>query len=179
MANWYSDRIGADGSADSSLPTIATISSVGIAGGRLRMTHASITVLDTAAADVLWMLRMKSSDRIWAIYYGTDGGFSASGSSELGIYTANSTYDGAALAVDLFGGSISLTSAVDVLTEAFSLGALGGEDRMKTLWEQLAIGDQSYTVDPKVNFDIAMTLDGNDDVTSSTLTVDVIYTAGD
>lgn len=179
MANWYSDRIGSDGSADSSLPTIATISSVGIAGGRLRMTHASITVLDSAAADVLRMLRMKSSDRIWAVYYGTDGGFSASSSCELGIYTANSTYDGAVLDVDLFGAAIDVTSAVDVLTEAFSLGALGGEDRMKTFWELAAVGDQSYTVDPKINFDLCMTLNGEDDATSSTLTVDVIYTAGD
>ncbi len=179
MANWYSDRIGADGSADNSLPTIPTITHVGKAGGRMRIDAPSITVLDSATGDVLRMLRMKSSARIFALYYFTDGGFSASNSCELGLYTANGTYDGAVLDVDLFGAAIDLTSAVDTLTEAFTLGVGGGEDRMKPLWEVYALGAGSDTTDPGVEYDLCMTLSGEDDATSSTLTLGVIYTAGD
>ena len=35
------------------------------------------------------------------------------------------------------------------------------------------------TTGPGVNYDLCMTLNGEDDATSSTLTVSVVYTAGD
>ena len=177
MANWYSDRIGTDGSADSTVGSPFPTTPAGRADGRMRISHSSITVTNTGAADVLWMARFKSSDRVLAVYYNTDGGFNASSSCELGFYTGNSTYDGAVLDVDLYGAAIDLTSALDVLTETFSVGALGGEDRMKTVWECLAVGDQSYTVDPAILVDLCMTLDSDDDATSSTLTLSVLYTS--
>jgi len=124
------------------------------------------------------MARFKSSDRILAVYYNTDGGFNASNSAELGFYTGNSTYDGDVLDIDIFGDSIDLTSAVDVLTDAFSLlAAVGGEDRMKTIWELLTLGAQSYTVDPNILVDLCWTLNADDDATSSTLTTTVLYTS--
>ena len=179
MANWYSDHFGADGSADSSVKDPAKISHVGISGGRMRVKRASITVLDSAAADVLWMFSMKSGDRLYKLEHQTDGGFSASSSAELGLYTYAETHDGAVLDVDLFGAGQDVTSALDVATEVFDDGALGGEDRGKQLWEQLAVGAGSDTVDPFVQYDFCLTLNGEDDATSSTYVLIAHYVAGD
>jgi hypothetical protein len=181
MANWYSDHFGADGSADSTVAVPATTVGAGVSHGRLRVKRASITVLDTAASDVLWMFTMKSSDRLYLLCHGYDGGWSASSSSALGLYTSSGTHDGAVLDVDLFGASIDLsTAAVDVFTETFSAGALGGEDRGKQMWSLLEIGaTQSYTADPFVEYDVCMTINGNDDATSSTYVLWAVYTSGD
>ncbi|MES0386005.1 MAG: hypothetical protein ABUJ98_15655, partial [Hyphomicrobium sp.] len=180
MANWYSDIFGADGSADSAIASPKTIAARGKQGDELLVKRATITVLDSAAADVCWMFSMGSGDRLYELRYGYDGGWSASSSSELGLYTFAETHDGAVLDVDLFGASIDLsTAAVDITTETFSAGALGGEDRGKQMWQLLEIGaTQSYTVDPGVRYDLCMTLSGNDDATSSTLVVYALYTAG-
>ncbi len=179
MANWYSDHFGADGSADSAVAVPVKVSGVGVSGGRQRIKRGTITVLDSAAADVLWMFTMKSGDYLYKLETYTDGGFSASNSCELGLYTSSPTHDGAVLDVDLFGAAIDLTSAVDTVTETFSAGALGGEDRGKQLWEQLAVGAGTDTVDPLVNYDVCMTLNGEDDATSSTFVLVAYYTAGD
>lgn len=179
MARWFSDHYGADGSADSSVADPRIIPSVGVSGGRWRVKRATITVLDTAAADILMMFTLKSSDRLYALYINTDGGFSASNSAEVGLYTYARTHDGAVLDVDLFGAAQDLTSAIDVLTEILTSGALGGEDRGKTLWEQLAVGAGSDTVDPMAKYDFAITLNGEDDATSSTAVLWAIYTSGD
>ncbi len=178
MANWYSDHFGTDGSADSTIADPRKIVSSGVNSGRLRVKRAEITVLDSAAADVLWMFTMKSSDRLYKLEHQTDGGFSASSSSELGLYTYNANHNGAVLDVDLYGASLDLTSALDVQTEVLDLGALGGEDRGKTLWEQLAVGAGSDTVDPDVQYDFCMTLNGEDDATSSTYVLVAYYTSG-
>jgi len=179
MANWYSDHFGADGTDDSTIQSPADLVGAGISHGRLRVKRASITVTDNAAADVCWMFTMKSSDRLYALYHATDGGFSASSSSELGLYTYAATHDGAVLDVDLFGAAIDVTSAIDTLTDTFTAGALGGEDRGKQLWELYAVGAGSDTTDPFVQYDVCLTLDGNDDTTSSTYVLIALYTAGD
>jgi hypothetical protein len=181
MANWYSDHFGVDGSADSAVADPVKVVSAGVGGARARIKRATITVTDTALGDVLWMFTMKSSDRLYALRVYTDGGFSASNSCELGLYTYNSTHNGAVLDVDLFGAALDLTSAVDAesTAETFAAGALGGEDRGKQLWELLAVGAGSDTVDPLVNYDVCMTLSADDDATASTLALVAEYTAGD
>ena len=180
MANWYSDHFGTDGSADSTVKDPVKVVGAGVGGARGRIKRGEITVLDSAAADVLWMFTMKSGDRLYKLETYTDGGFSASNSNELGLYTSSAAHDGAVLDVDLYGAAIDLTSAVDTVTETFSAGALGGEDRGKTLWAQLEIGaTQSYTTDPLVNYDFCLTLNGEDDATSSTFVLVAYYAAGD
>ena len=175
MANWYSDHFGADGSEDSSIASPAKVVSSGVDHGRKRIARAEITVLDSAAADVLWMFTLKSGDRLYTLEHYTDGGFSASSSCELGLYTSSAAHDGAVLDVDLFGASLDVTSAIDTYTETFTAGALGGEDRGKQLWEQLFVGAGSDTVDPLVNYDFCLTLNGEDDATSSTYVLIATY----
>ncbi len=175
MANWYSDQFGTDGSEDTTVATPTKVSSSGVHKGRKRIARGTITVLDTAAADVLWMFTLKSSDRLYTLEHYTDGGFNSSSSNELGIYTSSITHDGAVLDVDLYGASLDLTTAIDTYTETFSAGALGGEDRGKTLWEQLAVGDQTYTTDPGIDLDFCLTLNANDDATSSTYVLIATY----
>lgn len=178
MANWFSDHYGTDGSADSSIADPTKIVNRGISGDSELVKRAEITVLDSASGDVLRLFTMNSGDRLYSLTYGSDGGFNASSSNELGLYTHNVEHDGAVLDVDLFGAAIDLTSAVDASTEALYLGVLGGEDRGKQLWEQLALGAGSDTTDPQVQYDVCLTLSGEDDATSSTLIVVAKYTAG-
>ncbi len=178
MANWYSDHFGTDGSEDSSIADPTKIVHGSVSGNSLLIKRAEITVLDSAAADVLWMFTMKSGDRLYKLEHQTDGGFSASSSAELGLYTYAKTHDGAVLDVDLFGAGQDVTSALDVATEVFDDGALGGEDRGKELWELLAVGAGSDTVDPVVEYDFCLTLNGEDDATSSTYVLTAYYTAG-
>ena len=179
MANWYSDHFGTDGSEDSSIADPLKVVSSGVNHGRYRVARGEITVLDSAAADVLWMFTLKSGDRLYRLENYNDGGFSASSSAELGLYTSSRTHDGAVLDVDLFGAAIDVTTAVDTVIDAkaetFSAGALGGEDRGKRLWEQLAVGAGSDTTDPLVNYDFCLTLNGEDDATSSTYVLIAYY----
>jgi hypothetical protein len=179
MANWYSNHFGADGDGDTAAAHPNIVVPVGIGHARVRIKSASITVTDTAATDVLRMFTMKSSDRLWALYTQTDGGFSASNSAEVGLFTVNDTHTGAVLDVDLFGAGQDYTSALDTLTEIFTSGALTGISRMKHMWEIYKVGAGTDTVDPQVKYEFGITLQGNDDATSSTATLTAVYTAGD
>ncbi len=178
MANWYSDHFGTDGSADSTIASPTKIVHASVNGLALLVKRAEITVLDSAAADVLWLFTMKSGDRIYKLEQQTDGGFSASSSAELGLYAYNANHNGAVLDVDLFGAAQDVTSALDVVTEVFDDGALGGEDRGKELWELLAVGAGSDTSDPDSQYDFCLTLNGEDDATSSTYVLIAWYTPG-
>jgi hypothetical protein len=179
MANWYSDHFGTDGSADSTIASPKKIVQRGLSGDGKLIRRASITVLDSALGDVLWMFTVGSGDRLLSLTYGSDGGFNSSSSNELGLYTHNDDHDGAVLDVDLFGAGIDLTSAVDASTEALYLGAIDGEDRGKQMWELLELGaDQGKTADPGLKYDVCLTLNANDDATSSTFILVAEYTAG-
>lgn len=178
MADWFSDHFGADGSADTAAADPITIVAPGVGGNRLRVKRAEITVTDTAANDVLRMMTFKSSDRFYAMYINTDGGCSASSSADVGLYTYNSAHTGAVIDVDLFDAAVDLTSAIDDLEEILTDGALGGEDRGKPLWEQLAVGAGSDTTDPGVLYDVGIALTGEDDATSATIVLWVLYGGG-
>jgi hypothetical protein len=125
------------------------------------------------------MFVLKSSDRLWALYHNTDGAADANSSAEVGIFTVNDTHTGAVLDVDLFGAAHDIsTAALDVLTEIFSSGAAGGEDRMKTMWAIYALGAGSDSVDPQVSYEFGMTTSA-DDTAEYVYTLTALYTSGD
>lgn len=164
MATYFSDWYGADGVDDTSLPANPKILASAVKGGMVQFYRAEATVSDMAAADDIRLMTLKRTDRLWALYLQTDGGFDVSNSVELGIWTPGDAHDGAMIDVDLFGAAHDLTSALDVLTEVFTSGAAGGEDRGKQLWEIAATGAPSYTeeADAPLEFDIAIDGVGND-----------------
>ena len=170
MADWFSDQYSA-GSAATAIADPITVVSSGVNHGRKRIIRAEITVTDTAAADILRMFTLKSGDRLYTLELYTDGGCNASSSSDVGIHTSTLGHDSStALDADVYATTQDLTSALDVYTEVFTQATtLGGEDRGKTIWEQLAVGAQSYTVDPLINVDFTITLNGEDDATSTTI----------
>lgn len=178
MSDWYSNHFGIDGTDDAAAAHPNIKVPVGIGHAKMYVKSASITVPATvAAADVLRMFTLRSSDRLWALYHNTDGAADASNSAEVGIYAVNANHTGAVLDVDLFGAAHDLsTAALDVLTEIMTSGAAGGEDRLKTMWEIFFLGAGTDEVDPEVKYELCTTLNG-DDTAAFVYTLTAIYTA--
>ena len=129
---------------------------------RLRAPIITVpTLKDIAIGDIISIADFHSGQRINGIKISADGELGAVTTFDVGLYVAgqNGTV-GAVVDVDLFETTpLDLSGIVD-RGEAFVGGILVGTDRGKTLWELAAVGAATYTVDPKVEFTIALTAVG-------------------
>lgn len=151
---------------------------LGHAVGRIKIARASVPTAGMTSGDELRMMRFKSGDRIWRLYWASDGG-STTYAANLGLYLAGLNGTGAVVDADLFGSALALATGA-ALTECFTeSGVLTDEDRGKTCWELAAIGAGSDTVDPMVWYDLVLTstATGTGAVNETLLIAE--YTSGD
>lgn len=181
MANFFSDWYAASSAAadTGSILEPPKIAPIGTGHSRIRYARGEVTVGDTALGDVLRFFHLKSGDRLLELLISVNAGWSASNSAELGLFTYQDDRAGAVLDVDLFGAAIDMSTAALDRTDCFALGAAAGVDRGKTLWELYALGAGGDTSDPKVVYQFGVTLNGNDDATSSTAVLEAYYVSGD
>ena len=180
MATFYSDHY-STGLDQTSLPTLRSdvIPGADKKHGRQRVSSASMTVTTATSGDDLRFLTLRSDARLHMLCVFTDGELDAT-AADVGLYLSGDNHDGAVIDVNLFTDPLTMTSPIDNWDAAETLVAnvLGGVDRGKTLWAMATVGDQSYTEDPKVLYDLALTLTANNTVVGVTRMV-AYYTAGD
>lgn len=173
MASYFSNNFAAIG-ANTTLLRYQT-NNVGDNGGRLRYKRAEIEFTGAFALnEVARMMQVKSSDRPVNLFFTSDD-LGTVGSINVGMYLSNSNHDGAVLDLDCFATAIAVTSAVartDILLESTTFAM---EFRGKRFWEYLP---SSYSVDPIVNFDIAIQANAATDA-AGTVLLELIYTSGD
>lgn len=181
MATWFSDHY-STGLDQNSLPTLpsTTLPHAGIRHSRVRRSRASATLTAIASADNVRMLTMKSSDRLYGLYCFTDGGLDAT-DLDIGVYLSGDNHDGAVVDADVFGDAVNPTSPITAWDAADILdqdGAVVGDDRGKELWALASLITATYTTDPKLLFDIAITFNGANTV-AGVINLVADYTAGD
>jgi len=157
--------------------------SVKKAHSRQRRSHARVGMGTVAGVgEEVRMLTLKSSDVLYSLLLSSDGG-STAGDADLGIYLSGANHDGAlpaAACVDAFS-----TTAVDIDTahdrvEHFENGDYDTENIGLQLWELVNITAAStYTVDPKVSFDLVFTMTVEPTVAISLVQLEAFYVAGD
>jgi len=179
MTTFYGSSIAA---TYTSLDTIPGYADAGTAGSRLRTARFPVTVAsgrDFASGDIIRMGTLRSGDRIVDIRLGNDQ-FPASTTVDLGIYLTNgAAHGGAVVDADLFGSAIDLNTArtaalVSVFGENAATSGVGATDSGKTLWQLADIGAATLTADPRVEYDLALTLVGNPSATGADLDIVLI-----
>ncbi len=167
MATYFSDNYTdvSAGSLVSSLPTIPQVNDSSKAG-RLRYKRSEIRVqsgFDPAAgAEIFRMGTFKSSDRLIAAYISTSVAAGNSTLVNIGAYLSGSNHDGAVIDVDCFAVDIELNAKI-ARTEylAGDVADTDFEEIGLPLWQQVSLSAAgTYTADPGVDFDIALTTDG-------------------
>jgi hypothetical protein len=177
MSTWYGTHFGVDAGTGVALVHPPKVVSVGVKHGRIRYNRSMITGL-CLSAEVLRFFSMKSSDRLLELMISSDGG-STAGACDFGIYLSGNAHDGAVQDVDLFASAQAISTAI-ARTDIFNESAvLQHEDRGKTLWELLAVGAGTDTVDPQVFYDICGTVTTTFTDAVSILVLEAYYTAGD
>ncbi len=154
--------------------------SAGISHGRMRKKIARVT-LDLLPVfttnDIARLMQFKSSDRIFEILL-TSGGDSTVLTTDLGIYESGNNHDGAVVEVDIFGADL-VVNGVLARADQFTVGALDNFDRGLTLWELAAIGAATFTEDPFLDFDLALTATAATTTDDEPIVCEVLYTSGD
>ena len=98
----------------------------------------------------------------------------------LGLYLAGENHDGAVQDVDLFCSALDIsTAAIDRTDALVEAATLAGTDRGKTVWEQLAVGAGTDTVDPEVWYDVVGVPSTSCATADTTIVLEAYYTAGD
>jgi hypothetical protein len=183
MATWFSDHYTVTGVNQTALPALRgdAIPDTRRKHGRLHISRGYAEILDSAAADVVRMMTIRSDAHLHWICLFSDGGFSASNSADVGIYLSGDDHDGALVDVDLFDAAVDVTAAISTwdAAEIFTDGVLTGEHRGLPMWELANAGADTLTADPRVLYDITVTLNGDDSAAASKLVMEIGYTAGD
>lgn len=160
MATFYSNHYSADVGATGHFTTLSNppiLVAPGRGHTRFRRKEARLTVpsgQDLGDNDVIRIMDLKSSDRLINLYFTMDANWGATTTFNVGLYEKGNNNDGAVVDEDLFGDAIDWSGAiarVDYFDEATTLGNI---DRGKTLWEQAAVGDATYTTDPGIMFTV-------------------------
>ena len=179
MARIYSNHMNTTGvavlAASTTLTTPPVQLSAGLVHARLRKKIARITIGTAAGDDEVRMMTFRSSDRIGAVYLMCDAGSTAL-IADVGLYLAGSAHDGAVKDRDLFASALVINGGIargDVFVEST---ACDDEDRWKQAWE---LPGMSYTVDPKVDFDLVLTPTVALTTAVTEVVVEVDYTSGD
>lgn len=178
MARYYSDQYNSTVSqtaVEDPRPFVAR----GLSHSSLKYKRASVTApAGITTGDILQFFTLKSSDRLLNLYVTTPSFTGTGQPADFGLYAE----EGGVLDVDLFAGEDAplddLTVAI-ARVDCLTLAALENEDRGKQLWEMLEEGaTQSYTDDPAVNYDVAMTMGTESTVTAGAeIVVEAIYTS--
>lgn len=165
------------------LPLARIKAPTGIAGAQMKSirAHLDFTVAaDLVTADEIRLFTMQSGDRINTIRITTDAvwDYTVALALSLGLYEPGVNHNGVVLDADLYVSSIDNSagalSRAEGLTEA---GTVTNFNRGKQLWEHLALGAGTDTIDPKRSYDIVMTVTlATTPVANGTLLVEVEYT---
>jgi hypothetical protein len=151
--------------------------------GRERIKRAYMNV-GTAAGigDELRFMQFKSGDRLHELFVLTDGGCTA-GAMDLGLYLSGLNHDGAVLDVDLFCSALVLSTATVWAAAAAEImiesAVLTDQDRGKPLWEILAVGAGTDTVDPMLDYDLTGVVTTARTAAVTNIVVFARYTSGD
>jgi hypothetical protein len=174
MPTFFSDQW-TTGLDQTSLPTLPseTEPHAGIKHARERVTIGRMTVTNAAAGDIFRFLTLRSSDRLLALYFSTLGIMTGADDASLGIYLSGDNHDGAVEDVDLFDVVLDLL-AVSNHADMFTNAALTHMQRGQPLWE--LNGD---SVDPHVNYDVAITTIAEPVGAADVLAIEAHYLAGD
>ena len=177
MTVWFSDHFGADGTADTSIATPGKITPSSINHGRIYYKRGFVEALAlNSSTDVLRFFTMKSGDRLLELWISSDGG-SGAGAIDIGLHLSGTAHDGAEVDLDLFANAVTISTNIE-RTDAFAeANTLQHEDHGKTLWELAAIGLQTYTVDPLVNFDFTANVTTDFTTTAPKLVLEAYYTS--
>ncbi len=183
-SNWYSPGVG-ETNHFTTLNTLQTLVSPGLAHSRVRRSGAQLTVpnaQDLADNDVIRLLDLKSSDRLIELFFSMDANWGATTTFNVGLYLkGGSPNDGAVVDEDLFGSAENWAGAIARVDSFKEAATLDDWDRGKTLWELAAIGAASYTVDPHLDFTVAVTC--SQDISAAAAAVEFLceafYIAGD
>jgi len=156
--------------------------SAGISHGRKRTKIARVTLDLSPSAfgvgDVARIAQFKSSDRIEEILV-TSGGASTVLTADLGLYRTGQNHDGAVVDADLFASALALNGVIARVDEFTEAGTLDNFDRFLTLWELAAIGAATFTEDPFLDFDLALTGTAAIATADEPIVIEVTYTSGD
>lgn len=125
------------------------------------------TAIILADNEVLAMMDFKSNDRIWEIYAYNNGGFTATQQVNIGLYHAGEQSVGDEIDEDLYAVDLNYGGALaraDVFEQS---NVLDEYARGLTLWEQAAIGLQTWEEDPGGDFTLACTMASLETVTAA------------
>ena len=157
MTTFYSDNY--------SSSTTATSVEVGYkhtSRADVTLRSCRFTVPTTAADDdVIRLITVKSSDRLWDLRLSTIAAITGVGTIDIGLHKSGYNHDGAVIDVDLFASDQDIVATIartSVFKESVTLVDV---DRGKTFWELATIGAASYTEDPQESWDITATFDGS------------------
>lgn len=156
------------------------------AGGLKHMAvRRSWAVIDLALAtltdeDEFRMFTMKSSDRLGQLFITTPAAWAATTLTlDVGLWTSNDTHDGVELDADLYINGLDGTATLARTDHILQSTTLGDEDRWKPLWEQLALGAGTDTVDPVVDYDVVIHVDALTTVTvADKILLEAVYLPG-
>lgn len=178
MANFYSNALSFGGSStvlpasnpnrNSAGDAAFHAAPPGLLGAPLKVRSGVIDFTaagagDYADADVLAMIPVSSSDRLWGLWVGTDGAFNAATTLTIDVGLYGTGDDGRSVGTviddDVFESALSIDAALDTRTDVFEgTATLEGDDRGSYLWEIAAAGAGSYTEDPREDWIITVTL---------------------
>ncbi len=186
MTAYYSDHYTPDQGETghfTTLPSRTKIIGVGKKHSRVRRSAAFYTIpasTDLADTEVVRFMDLKSGDRLVELLFSQDANQGSTATFSFGLHLKNASNDGAVLDVDLFGAGTDLAGAI-ARTDYFTGGALDNWDRGKRLWELLAIGAGSDTVDPQLVYTFSMTATANITVVDDSVEtlIEAYYVAGD
>lgn len=178
MATFYGSAIASDYTTLDSIPGYADAGTA----SRVRVARFPITVLsgrNFASGDIIRMGTLRSGDRILDIRVGNEQ-FPASTTVDIGLYLTNGRFhDGAVVDADLFASALDLNTArtaalVSVFGENFATSTVGAHDAGKYLWQLADLGAATLTADPKVEYDLALTLTADPAATGADLDIVVL-----
>lgn len=178
MAVYFSDHFSSDGVARESVD-MQKRAPAGVGHSRLRYKRAFVTIpVDAVSTEVIRFMSMKSGDRIMDMKLSNPGDCGTA-TMNLGLYESGLEHDGAVLDADLFMSAEDLATANDRIDAFDEAATLDNQDRGKPLWELLAAGAGSDTVDPMEDWDICGVLAANMATAAEEVLLEVWYTASD
>ena len=133
------------------LPTVPRRAASGEGHSRLRVWRAKITAPVTAAADVIRVMPLNSSDRILAMYVSTAAAIVGEAVADVGLHLAGANHDGAVVDANLFDDDQDLAATNDRV-EFFAAAALLGIQRGDPIWSLLGL-----SADPALKYELSVT----------------------
>lgn len=164
-------------------PAIGHKAGPGLRHGGLKHSFAMIDLSTATLADEdeFRMFTMKSSDRLGQLFITTPAAWAATTLTlDVGIWSVGNNHDGAELDADLWINGLDGTATL-ARTDHWNQSTTMVDDtnRWKPLWEQLALGAGTDTVDPIKDYDIVIHVDALATLTvSAKLILEAYYVAG-